>query len=230
MSAAAVRQRVRLIANGLGATLLFLLALWVTVYALYVYAALPMGNAVAPGMRQPFRDNALAVYLHVFGASIAPVIGLVQLSGRLRRRWPQLHRWLGRYYLVVCVLIGGVAGLWLGLHAYGGWSTRAAFIVAALLWLASGQLAFLAIRKGDVTGHSEWMLRNVAMSLGAVTLRLNMALAQVVLGFTFDQSYPFIAWLSFTPNLLVAEWLLRRRRARTRTPSHSHHRVQPAPM
>jgi uncharacterized membrane protein len=197
--------------RGIGTLVLALLALLVSTTAIVGYSRNPVDALVAPGMQAPFRDNRIAVYLHVFGAALAPVIGLVQLSRRARRRWPMLHRWLGRFYLSVCVLVGGLAGFYLGFHAFGGWITRFAFIVLALTWLSTGLFAYRAIRRGDVASHQAWMWRNYSITWGAVTLRLYMGIAQEGLGFTFEQSYPVVAWLCFVPNIVVAEWLLRRR-------------------
>lgn len=192
--------------------LLILLALWVAGYSVYVYGWLPLGNAVGPAMRESFRANAAAVYLHVFAAAFAPVIGLWQLCSRWRQRWPRLHRWLGYAYLVGGVGIGGLAGLWLGWHSHADAATRLAFVLLAVAWLASGAFGYARIRRGDVAGHREWMWRNYALTWGAVMLRLQMGLL-IGCGFTAAEAYPLVAWLAWVPNLAVAEWLVRRHRA-----------------
>jgi hypothetical protein len=53
------------------------------------------------------------------------------------------------------------------------------------------------------------MVRNVAVTLAAVTLRLWLP---VLLGMhvPFDTAYPIVAWLCWVPNLLVAETIIRR--------------------
>jgi hypothetical protein len=79
-------------------------------------------------------------------------------------------------------------------------------------WLATGGIALARIRGGDVVGHREWMWRNYALTWGAVMLRLYMGVSQGLLGLTFDQAYPIVAWLAWIPNLAVAEWLVVRKR------------------
>jgi hypothetical protein len=54
------------------------------------------------------------------------------------------------------------------------------------------------------------MIRSYALTLAAVTLRLWLPLSQVA-GIDFMTAYVAIAWLCWVPNLLVAEWFLRRR-------------------
>ena len=63
---------------------------------------------------------------------------------------------------------------------------------------------------GDVAAHQRWMVRSVALTFAAVTLRLCIPLS-VVLGLPFEPSYQAIAWLCWVPNLMVAEWACRRR-------------------
>jgi hypothetical protein len=58
------------------------------------------------------------------------------------------------------------------------------------------------------------MIRTAALTLGAVTLRLQLPLATVAMGLPFEDAYPVIAWSSWVPNALVAEWLLRRHNAK----------------
>ena len=46
------------------------------------------------------------------------------------------------------------------------------FGTLAVLWLATGWLAYRAIRRRDVASHRAWMMRNFALTYAAVTLRL----------------------------------------------------------
>ena len=49
--------------------------------------------------------------------------------------------------------------------------------------------------------------RNYALTLAAVTLRIELPLLQMAGGMTFDQAYATIAWMCWIPNLVLAEWL-----------------------
>jgi len=147
---------------------------------------------------------------HVAGAMVALAIGPFMFLSRLRARWPAIHRWLGRVYLLG-VLAGGAAGLALAPYAYTGGTTSAGFAMLGLLWLGTGVMAFVRIREGDVQAHRRWMLRNFALTLAGVSLRLQTL--PLALAFGFDLGYMIVAWSCWAPNLLVAESMLRRRRA-----------------
>jgi uncharacterized membrane protein len=118
---------------------------------------------------------------------------------------------MGRVYLGVGVLVGGLAGLYMSCFAFGGLPARLGFGSLAMLWLFTGARAYLAIRAGDTAAHRRWMIRNFALSFAAVMLRLYIP-ASVISDIAFATAYPVIAWLCWVPNLLVAEWLVRRPR------------------
>jgi uncharacterized membrane protein len=107
---------------------------------------------------------------HVLGSGVALLIGGFQFLPRLRVRRIELHRWLGRIYLIA-VLIGGIGGIVLATRADGGLAGQFGFFLLAVVWLVSGWQAYSAIRRGDVQAHRIWMIRNFALTFAAVTLR-----------------------------------------------------------
>ena len=144
---------------------------------------------------------------------MALLIGPFQFVGSLRRAAPALHRWLGRIYLGIGVLVGGLAGLYMAQHAFGGIVSRLGFASLALGWLYTGLNAWLAIRARDIAAHREWMIRNFALTFAAVTLRLQVPIWVNLLGTDYTGVLPIIAWACWVPNLIVAEWLIARRRS-----------------
>jgi uncharacterized membrane protein len=197
---------------------LAVLALGVAGYALGVYGVMPLGTLVHPQMRATFQAHANGIYAHVFASAIALVLGPFQFSSRLRASRTQLHRWCGRAYLGVGVLVGGLAGLYMSLHAFGGIVSRLGFGCLALAWLFTGLRAYLAIRRRDVASHRRWMVRNFALTFAAVTLRLYLP-SSIALGVAFETAYPVIAWLCWLPNVVVAELLFNRMHAPSPQPT-----------
>lgn len=190
---------------------LILLSLGVAGYAIVVYGFLPLGVVVHPDMRATYEVQRLGIYTHVFAAAVALILGPFQFSATLRARHPALHRWSGRLYLTVGVLVGGVSGLYMAAHAYGGLAARLGFACLALGWLYTGLRAYRAIRARDIAAHRRWMVRNFALTFAAVTLRLWLPSAMAS-GVAFELAYPVIAWLCWVPNLLIAEFVFNRSR------------------
>jgi uncharacterized membrane protein len=187
-----------------GMVLLYVLALGVAAYGIVGYGVMPLGSLVHPDMKAEFVAHPLGVYLHVFAAAVALLLGPFQFSTRLRSARIQLHRWMGRTYLGVGVLIGGLSGLYISQFAFGGPVAALGFATLAVCWLFTGLRAFLAIRRKEIGEHRKWMVRNFALSFAAVTLRLYIPASQIA-GVEFAVAYPAIAWLCWVPNLLFAE-------------------------
>ncbi len=149
-----------------------------------------------------------AVPLHFFGAGLALALAPVQVLSAVRLRWPRLHRMLGWLY-VLAVLQAGLAGLWLAPNALGGWPTGLAFALLATVWLISTGLAVAFAVRRRFELHRRWILRSVALTFSAVTLRLYLVFGLAVLRVDFDTVYFTAAWLCWTLNLLAMETYLR---------------------
>lgn len=193
-----------------GFVLLAALSAGVALYAIVGYAVRPLGALVHPAMAASFANHAGAVYLHVFGAATALLLGPLQFLPAVRSRHPGWHRWSGRLYLAGGVLAGGLSGLYLAAHAHGGPMARTGFAALALAWLFTGLRAYVAVRRHELAAHRRWMVRNYALAFAAVTLRAYLG-AGVAAGAGFDVLYAWIAWLCWVPNLALAEFALRMR-------------------
>jgi uncharacterized membrane protein len=194
-----------------GFGMLCVLSAGVVAYAIGAYGFMSLGSLVHPDMRAVFESHRIGIYSHIFGSSLALAIGPLQFWTRLRTTKRSVHRWLGRLYLGLGVLIGGTAGLWMAFHAWGGLMARLGFACLAIAWLYSGLRAWLAVRAGNLAMHRTWMIRNFSLTFAAVTLRLYLPIAGAA-GIGFDVAYPAIAWLCWLPNLAIAEWSFNRSR------------------
>ena len=143
-----------------------------------------------------------------FGA-LALGTGCFQFWPRWRSRHLKWHRFLGKIYLI-SVALSGVAAFVAAQNATGGWITRLGFSSLALAWLTAAWVAYRRIRQKRIADHRRWMIRNYALTLAAVALRLWMPLLVAGAHLPFLDAYRTVAWLCWLPNLLLAEWLVRR--------------------
>ena len=209
----------------IGWTWIALSSLAIAVYAVvpYLTASLAELSESGAGLAGTYEPLPIAVqaafYAHIVAGGVAIIAGPFQFWRGLRDRHRSVHRVIGRTYLTA-VAIAGVAALVMvpfndaGLVGFFGFGTM------AVLWLVTAWRAYRAIRLGDVSNHRAWMMRNFALTYSAVTLRLWIGVligvqlipgGDVDFGAVFENAYaavPFLAWL---PNLVVAEWLIRRR-------------------
>jgi uncharacterized membrane protein len=187
-----------------------LMATFAALISVYALALLVLPQMRAPFLRERFTTIPLAAFVHLFAAAVALAIGPLQLNSRIREGSFRRHRWLGRTY-VLGVLLGGGAALVLATRSQGGLPTHVGFSLLAVLWLGSTGIAYRKIRAGDQTAHRQWMIRSYALTFAAVTLRIYLPLSQVF-GIPFEPAYQTISWLCWVPNLVLAEWLVLRRR------------------
>lgn len=143
-------------------------------------------------------------YTHIFLGGLALLAGFSQFFKSLRRKRLQLHRTLGKIY-VVAVILSGIAGLIIAYFASGGLVAAVGFSALAVLWLYTTGNAYTSIRKKKIEAHQRWMIRSYALCFAAVTLRVYLPLTQIA-GIEFESAYRVIAWACWVPNLLVAEF------------------------
>ncbi|MGC0313400.1 DUF2306 domain-containing protein [Kitasatospora acidiphila] len=206
-------------------SVVLLTSLAVVGYAVGSYAdvELPI-RAGHQGLAATYAERPIAIqvafYLHIVMAALALLVGPFQFSTVLRERFPAVHRWSGRLY-VLGVGVGSVAAFVMSFFNSAAFDGFFGFGGLAVLWAWSTWRGYRAIRERDVPNHRAWMIRSFAITYAAVTLRawlgvlivLQLATAHGTVDGTrvFDNAYaplPFLAWL---PNLVVAEFLIRRR-------------------
>lgn len=152
-----------------------------------------------------------AFLVHVFTSFVLLFTGLFQLIPQWHQRFPKGHRMAGVVYLITLLVFSAPSGLILGWYANGGLAAKASFLLMGTLWWWYTAKAYLAIRKLEFAAHGEYLLRSFALSASAITLRLYA----LILGYFHTNStpldlYTLIAWMSWVPNLLVAESLIRK--------------------
>ena len=174
----------------------------VALYALVVYSFLELGVAVHPGMKSNFQAHPIGIYLHIFASLVALAIGPFQFNEKSRLNKIQVHRLLGKIYLI-SVLVGGLSGLYMSQYSFGGMISHSGFFTLAILWLATGYKAYHSIKNRNFQAHQYWMVINFALTFAAVTLRTGLGIG-FASGTPFEVFYPYLAWLCWVPNLLVA--------------------------
>ena len=174
--------------------------------AIYSYRYLPRIGPMPAGIlgnlfQRPWLD------VHVAGAATALLVWPFQFLPRLRAARRGLHRWLGRTYVAAC-LIGGVGGLVMAFGSTAGPVATAGFGSLAAVWIIANTQGWrMAVaRRFDV--HRAWMIRSFALTFAAVTLRLYLPIFPL-LGFSFLDGYRAVSFLSWVPNLILAEAYLR---------------------
>lgn len=152
-------------------------------------------------------DNFI-VAAHLCLAVVALVGGPLQFAGSLRMRFPRLHRWNGRVYLLTAAL-ASLAGLYILVTrgTVGDLSLHIAMCFNTLLILWFAAFAWRAARARDFTMHRVWVLRLFMALAGVWFFRVGLMFwlewNQAPVGFDARSfSGPFITILGFAQTLV----------------------------
>lgn len=182
------------------------LSLGVAGYALVAGVLTVLGIEFALPLPTPSYRAALAT--HILAGVVALATMPFQFSVKLRRRNPRLHRALGRVSLAG-IAIGGAAALAAVALSPSSLVARAGFAGMAIAWLTTAWFAWRHAVRRRFKLHRAWVFRAFAVTLAAVTLRIELPILIAIFQ-GFEPAYDVVAWLSWVPNLVVAEWIVRR--------------------
>lgn len=149
-----------------------------------------------------------AFYTHIILGGLALLIGWMQFSSKLRNKNLILHKQLGKVY-VISVLLSATVGFYIAFFATGGLIASLGFMFLAAVWFYTTLSAYLSIRHKQVEKHRQMMIYSYAACFAAVTLRIWLPLLTSFLG-NFITAYTIVAWLSWIPNLFVANLIVKR--------------------
>lgn len=197
-------------------------ATWRVPAALLVLSAVPVvagafrvtelgtGAAVTPDNARFFADP-VPVLLHIVGASLFCVLGAFQFP-----RGPR-HRVAGRL-IVPCGIVAALSGMWMAvvypLPAHDGDLLMVLRLVFGSAMAAALVLGFVAMRQRSFAAHRVWMIRGYAIGQGGGTQAVVSGLWMALAGEPDVRTRALLLGLGWVINLVVAEWVIRRREYR----------------
>jgi len=111
---------------------------------------------------------------HGIAGACALLLGPMQFSDRLRERYRQLHRVVGRIY-AAGVFVAAPLGFYIQFFQERMGDPRSFSIAAAVdaaLWMITTGIALAFILKGKVQEHRQWMTRSFAVALVFLEVRV----------------------------------------------------------
>jgi uncharacterized membrane protein len=152
-----------------------------------VQHALPRLHMTEAGYGDYYWSRRFWLLAHTAAGLLAILLGPLQFSRTLRRQRPALHRFTGKVYLLA-VMAAAICALVLAVTSQISASYEWGLILGASLWLASGGLAYAAIRRREVARHRAWMVRNYTITFFFIVFFTAYDLAQYA-GYTDIVAY-----------------------------------------
>jgi len=147
---------------------------------------------------------------HLGGGSLALLLGPLQFSSFLRRRYAIAHRWIGRIYLLG-ILIGSLAAIYMGLYVSPNKAFGVALLYLAFAWLTTSSMAYLAALRRQFAAHREWMIRSYVVTFAFVLYRVGKDL-HVFSSLGKDIQPVMLGWGIWAVPLLLTEVVLQWKR------------------
>ena len=150
-------------------------------------------------------------YTHVYSSIFVLLSGFISVFVKPNRYFKNLHRFFGKIYVILLLLLAAPSGIYMGFYANGGFLAKISFLILGIFWWLTTYKAYLEIKKKNFENHKKWMYRSFALAVSAITLRV----WKVVLVYFFHPNpmdvYEIIAWLGWVPNIILTEILIRKK-------------------
>ncbi len=150
-----------------------------------------------------------ALYGHIISTPMILLIGIWQVLYRTERKWIQFHRWTGKIYILMILLVGAPSGLIMALYAYGGAPGKVNFLILSIFWWISAWLGWKHIKKGNFIQHQQFMTRSFLLAISAVMLRIYSFIYHQYVPYSTEMAYAVIALLSWLPQIVIYEIYVR---------------------
>lgn len=202
---------------------LFRTILWVAVFILIItlfvsasirtkelVESMNTGNMPFPGtIEHGYALKPWLTLIHILPGVVFLVLGALQFVKKIRNNQISFHRWSGRVYLILGIIIGVSAIIMSYTIRYGGYIETAAVSVFGSFFLFSLVKAYLHIRRKEFAVHREWMIRAYAIGLAVATMRPVIGLFFAFSEMKFHEFFGIVFWIAFILHTLVAEWWIR---------------------
>lgn len=173
-------------------------------------------NEVLPGLYQKgSAASTSGIGMHFAAGGIILLLGSIQLVESIRTRFPFIHRWTGRLYIMSSLLaaVGGLIFILLKGTIGGVWMDIGFGLYGVLMFIAAIETYRHAVAK-RIEKHQAWALRLYALAIGSWLYRMDYGFWLLLtdgLGHTRTFTGPFdrvMFFFFYLPNLLVVEaWI-----------------------
>lgn len=177
--------------------------------AYYLYRAFTY-RFVIEGIGSTFWNKQFWFVSHFITAVLPLVLGPFQFWVWFRNHTIRVHRFLGKLYILGC-LLGGLTALYLGVtQPYDG--SIIPTLLLASLWLFMTSAAWVTIKQKNIQAHRLFMIRSYTLTLAFVFLRIlsDLVYKHNFLAFIDNQEVrdTTYEWLSWVIPILVVEFFI----------------------
>lgn len=148
-----------------------------------------------------------SLLIHGLSAPFALLMVSSLVLLRIDKKYPSLHRMIGKIGLVFCIFIVVPSGIGLSFYAMGGPIGKFLFISLSFYTGYAVISGYQTIKAGNIQKHQHWMNELLILLSSAIFLRLLITLFSLALDWRGDTMYNTAAFLSWIPWILLMKFL-----------------------
>lgn len=156
--------------------------------------------------------STAGIGIHFVAGGLILILGCIQMINKIRIKFPKIHRWSGRIY-VVSAIIAGFGGLAFIIFkgTIGGLIMDVAFGLYGVLMIIAAIYTWKFARQKKYKEHREWALRLFALGIGSWLYRIEYGFCRLLFN-GVGQTNDFKGWVDkilifafYIPNLFFIE-------------------------
>lgn len=174
-----------------------------------LYQSIRTGTLPSEGtIEYGYARQPVLAFLHILPGILFILLGVFQFIKSFRNRFINLHRFIGRVYLLLGLIIGVTAitmGFWV---RFGGIIETSAVTIFGVFFLFALLNAYRHIMSKQYDLHREWMIRAYSIGLAVATMRPVIGLLFAFTDIPFSDFFGYTFWFAFIVHSTVAEiWI-----------------------
>jgi uncharacterized membrane protein len=170
------------------------------------------GSQIATEMIPKQFEWPIQNMLHRLGGNLYMVMGVLQFSKSFRARRPQVHRWVGRAFVLLSFAAAISGGTMAYTHGMAGIVELVPSVVFGALMILATARAYVYARKREFALHREWMIRSFSIGLGVATIRIFYGVGIATTSLTPEQLIGVTFWSGWLVTMAAGEWWIRQTR------------------
>ena len=157
-----------------------------------------------------FLGREFWILSHVSFGIIALLVGPVQFWLGWKNKFVS-HKKLGKVYLFA-IAISSIASFYLAFTTEASWVFGLGLGGLGVAWVLTTGIAYLAIHKGRIELHREWMTRSYVVTMGFVFFRFFVGVTSALEVGTLFERLEAASWFCWSFPLLFAEFFIQRKK------------------
>jgi len=148
--------------------------------------------------------------MHVVPSMILMFLIPVQISSRVRNKFPFIHRYSGRVLLLMIFIIA-LSSIALSLiMPFGNWSEAVGAVTISIGCLVCLVGAIYHIKQKNISAHRIWMSYMLAFALSPIPMRPVFSIGIDGFGFDGREIFGICMFIGLAINLVLVKWWLSR--------------------